>query len=118
MLGATPNAVKAFHLRPVSSGSGIGGMFGQQEGDDLNTTLQANAGSPIKREKGNISKWISDTGMKKPSDFHPEATRQDAVNITLQPKIMEIMENGSDSEGEDSGEKKRERFELCDRTQE
>lgn len=67
-------------MRPTSSGSGIGGMFGGQsqsnfdgrENDEMGSTLQANANSPIKQERGKLRKWINDTGMQNASDFHPK----------------------------------------------
>jgi hypothetical protein len=37
-----------FQVRPVSSGSGIGGMFGGHDQDEMGNTMQANANSPIK----------------------------------------------------------------------
>ena len=58
-------------MRPASSGSGIGGMFGH-DNDEMGLTMQANANSPIKQEKRRLNKWINDTGMQKGSDFHPK----------------------------------------------
>ena len=55
----------------MSSGSGIGGIFASNDPEEMGTTMQANAFSPIKSEKGRIKKWIKETGMSKPSDFHP-----------------------------------------------
>jgi hypothetical protein len=48
-VGSTPsNANNVFEMmRPVSKGSGIGGMFNHEQ-DEMGMTMQANAGSPIK----------------------------------------------------------------------
>ena len=33
--------------------------------------MYAKAGSPMKQEKGRVRKWVKETGMKNPNDFHP-----------------------------------------------
>jgi hypothetical protein len=49
--------------------------------------MYAKAGSPMKQEKGMIRKWVMNTGMKNPNDFHPSLSYDKHLkdSIDLQP---------------------------------